>query len=82
MNGLPFLVKSYMGFTNFCNSGQNMLRKLTIPTKLLDPFAVVGGCNFCIVSNLLLRGLTQILLFYEYFISHIMQSCPKQSTFL
>ena len=64
INGLPFLVKSYMGFKNFCSSGQNMLRKLTIPAKLLHLFTVVGGCNFCIASYLLCRGLTQTLLFY------------------
>ena len=63
-NGLPFLIKSYMGFNNFCSSGQNILRKFTIPTKLLHPFTVVGGCSFCIASNLLCRGLTQTLLFF------------------
>ena len=45
-NGLPFLVKSYIGFNNFCSSGQNMLRKLTIPAKLLHPFTVVGVVIF------------------------------------
>ena len=39
-NGLPFLVKSYMGFNNFCNSGQNMLRTFTIPAKHLHPFTI------------------------------------------
>ena len=33
-NGLPFLVKSYMGFSSFCNSGQNIWRKFTTPAKL------------------------------------------------
>ena len=61
-NGLPFLVKSYMSFSNFCSSGQNILRKFTIPAKLLHPFTVVGGCSFWIPSNLLLSGLTQTLL--------------------
>ena len=61
MNCLPFPVKSYIGFSNFCNSGQTLLRKFTIPVKLLHPFAVVGGCNFCIASNLFLKGLTQTL---------------------
>ena len=37
-NGLPFFVNSYMGFNNFCNSGQNMLTKFTTPAKLLQPF--------------------------------------------
>ena len=64
MNCLPFLVKSYIGFSNFCNSGQNILRKFTIPVKLLHPFAVVGGYNFCIASNLFLKGLTQTLLYF------------------
>ena len=41
---------------------ENMLRKFTIPVKLLHPFAVVGGCNFCIASSLFLKGLTQTLL--------------------
>ena len=63
-NGLPFLVKSYIGFNNFCNSGQNIIRKLTIHTKLLHPFAVVGGCSLCIASNLLLKGCTHTLLFW------------------
>ena len=56
MNGLPFLVKSYIGFNNFCNSGQNILRKFTIPAKLLHPFAVFEGCSLCITSNLFLKG--------------------------
>ena len=63
-NGLSFLVKSYIGFNNFCNSGQNILRKLTIPAKLLHPFAVVGGCSLCIASNLLLKGCTHTFLFW------------------
>ena len=74
MNGLLFLVKSYIDFNNSCNSGQNMLRKLTIPTKLLHPFTVVGGCNCCIASNLLN---TNLFVLYEYLISHVMQICPK-----
>ena len=32
------------------------------PTKLLHPLTIVGGCNFCIASNLLLSGLMQILI--------------------
>ena len=55
-NGLPFLVKSYMGFRSFCNSGQNILRKLTTPAKLLHPLGVFGCCSFCMASNLLLNG--------------------------
>ena len=51
-----------MGFSNICNFGQNILRKFTIPTKLLLPLTVVGGHNFCIASNLLLNGLMQTLL--------------------
>ena len=66
-NGLPFLVKSYIGFYNFCNSGQNILRKFTIPTKLLHTYTVVGDCNFCIASSLFLNGLTQTLLSFIKF---------------
>ena len=62
MNCLPFLVKSYIGLSNFCNSGQNILRKLTIPVKLLQPIGVVGSVNFCMAYNLLLNGLTQTFL--------------------
>ena len=62
MNCLPFLAKSYIGFNNFCNSGQNILRKLTIPAKFLQPVSVVGSCKFCIVSNPLLIGLRPTLL--------------------
>ena len=62
INCLPFLVKSYIGFNHFCNSGQNIPRKLTIPVKLLHPLTVVGGCNFCMASNPLLNGLTHTLL--------------------
>ena len=58
----PFLVKSYIGFNNLCNSGQNILKKFTIPAKCLQPFGVVGGCSFCTASNLLLKGLTQTFL--------------------
>ena len=36
-NGLPFLVKSYFGFNNFYNSGQNILRKLIIPQNSCIP---------------------------------------------
>ena len=61
-NCLPFLVRSYIDFSHFCNSGQNILRKFTIPMKLLHIFTVVGGCNFCIASSLFLNGLMQILL--------------------
>ena len=50
------------GFINFCNSGQNKLRKFTIATKLLHPSTVVGGFNFCIASGLHLSGLMQTLL--------------------
>ena len=59
MNCLLFLVKSYIGFNNFCYSRQNILRKFTIPAILLHPLTVVGGCNFYIASNLLLNGLMQ-----------------------
>ena len=55
-NGLPFLVKSYLGFRSFCSSQKNMLRKFTTPAKLPHPLGVFGGCSFCIASNLLLNG--------------------------
>ena len=45
-NGLPFLINSYIGFSNFCSSGQNMLTKFTMPAKLLQPFWFVGGFSF------------------------------------
>ena len=61
-NCLPFLIKSYIGFNNLCNSGQNMLTKLTIPAKLFHCLAVVGAFIFCITSNLLHKGFTQTLL--------------------
>ena len=61
-NGLSFLVKLYVGFNSFCNFGQNILRKFTISVKLLHPFTVVGGCNFCIASSLFLSGFMQTLL--------------------
>ena len=69
MNCLPFLVKSYIGFNNFCNSGQIILKKFTIPVSLLYPLAVVGGCNFYMASNLLLNGLMQILLLFMNIVS-------------
>ena len=78
---LPFLVRSYIGFSNFCNSGQNIRRKFTIPAKLLHPFSLVGGWSFCIASNLSLNGLTQTLV-YEDLIIHTLQICSKQLTFL
>ena len=59
--GLHFFVNSYMGFNNFCNSGQNMLTKFTTLVKLLQPFWVVGGFSFLITSSLLLNGFTQTL---------------------
>ena len=59
MNGLSFHVKSYIGFSNFCNSGQNILRNFTILAKLPQPFGVFGGHNFCMASSLLLNGLMQ-----------------------
>ena len=63
MNCLPFLVfKSYIGLSNFCNSGQNILRKFTIPVKPLQSFDVVGGSNICIALSLLLNCLTQTFL--------------------
>ena len=62
MNCLPFLVKSYIGFNNLCNSRQNILRKFTIPVKCLYLLNVVGSCNFYIASNLLLIAFTQTLL--------------------
>ena len=58
----PFPMKSCIGLSNFCNSGQNILRKLTIPEKLLQPFGVVGGHNFCMALNLLLNSLMQTFL--------------------
>ena len=63
MNGLSFPVKSYIGFNNFYNYGQNMLRKFILPAKLLQPFAMVGGCRFCIASNLFPKGFTHTFLF-------------------
>ena len=59
INCLPFLVKLYICFSNFCNFGKNTLRKFTIPAKLLQPFGVIGSCNICMASNLLLKGLMQ-----------------------
>ena len=59
---LPFLVKSHIGLSNFCNSGQNILRKFTIPAKLLQLFSVVSGHNFCMTLSLLLNGLMQTFL--------------------
>ena len=80
---LPFFVKSYIGFSNFCNSGWNILRKFTIHVKLLHPFIVVGGWSFCIASNLFLNGLIQTLLsFIKKIIVHVLQICSKQLTLL
>ena len=61
-NCLPFLVILYIGLSNFCNSGQNKIRKFSILVKLLQPFGVAGNCNFCMASSLLLYGLMQIFL--------------------
>ena len=61
-NLLPFFFNSYMGFNNFCYSGQNMLTKFTTLAKLLQPFWVIGGFSFWIVSSLLLNGFTKTLL--------------------
>ena len=58
----PSLLNNILALIIFCNSGQNMLRKFTIPAKLQHPFAVVGGCNFCMASSLFLKGLMQTLL--------------------
>ena len=62
-NGLPFFVSSYIGFNNYCSSGQNMLTKFTTPAKLLQPFWFVGGFGFSfwIASCPLLSGFTQTL---------------------
>ena len=54
-----------MGFNNVCSSGQNILSKFTIPTNPLHALTVNGGCNFCMASNLLLNGLTHILLSFR-----------------
>ena len=62
MNCLPFFVTSYIGFSHFCNFGQNILRNLTIPVKHLHPFTFDSGCNICIASNLLPNSLMQTLL--------------------
>ena len=62
INCLPFPTKSYIGFNNFYISGKNILRKFIIPMKLLHPLTAVGGCNFCITSNLLLNGFMHTLL--------------------
>ena len=61
MNCLPILIKSYIDLSNFLNLAQNILKKLTIPAKLLQPFGV-GGLNFCVASSLLHNGLTQTFL--------------------
>ena len=58
----PFFVSSYMGFSNFCNSGQNMLTKFTMPVKLPQPFWLIGGFNFWIASSLLCHGFTHTIL--------------------
>ena len=58
----PFLSNHKLAFVIFVALGF-ILRKFTIPAKLLHPLTVVGGCNFWIASNLLLRGLMQTLLF-------------------
>ena len=50
-----------MGVKSFCKSWQNMLRKFTIPTKLLQPLMVVGDFNPYIASHLLCSGLTHTL---------------------
>ena len=46
-NGLPFLVKSYMGFNNFCSSRQNTQKNLLFPQSfciiLLQCRAAVSG---------------------------------------
>ena len=63
INGLPCLVKSYMGFSSFCKSGQNILRKFTTPAKLIHPLGVFGGCSFWIASSLFLSGCTHTFLF-------------------
>ena len=55
INCLPFLVKSYIGFSNLCTAGQNIFREFTIPAKLLNPLTVTGGLNFVKASNLLLN---------------------------
>ena len=61
MNGLPFFVNSYIGFSNFCSSGQNILTKFTTPAKLLQPFWFLGCFSLWIASILLLSGFTQTL---------------------
>ena len=43
LNGLPFLVKSYIGSYSVCSSGQNILGKFTIPAKLLHTLGAFGG---------------------------------------
>ena len=58
MKCLPFLARSFIGFKSFCNSGQNILTKFTIPAKLQQPLTFGGGFNCCIASILLLMGLT------------------------
>ena len=52
-----------MCLRSFYNSRQNILRKFTTPAKLLHPLGVLGGCHFCIASNLLLNGFTHTFLF-------------------
>ena len=82
-NGLPFLVKSYMGLRSFCSSGQNMLRKFTTPAKLLHPLGVFGGSSFCMASSLFLNGFTHTFFFsINISLSHILQTGLKQLAFL
>ena len=76
INGLPFFVNSYIGFNNFCSSGQNMLTKFTMPSKLLQPFWFIEGFNLWIASSLLLSGFTQTLFsLMQSGVTHALQFC-------
>ena len=55
----PFpLTRSYIDFKSCCRSGQNKLRQLTIPAKLLHPLDIVAEFNFWIASIFVLMGFT------------------------
>ena len=61
-NGLPFLVKSHMGFNNFVVLYRTYSGNSPFLQNCLHPFTVAGGWSFCIASNLLLNSLMQTLL--------------------
>ena len=78
MNGLPFLVKSYIGFNNFCNSGQNTLKKFTIPAKTSTSF----HCGWELQSLYHLQSVSQglytyLLILNEYLIAHVFSTSSE-----